>query len=46
MTGWMFLFMGIYDKNTFAFLFGIFLVIVNLIFIRTQFMISKSQYIY
>jgi TctA family transporter len=45
MTGWMFLFMGIYDKNTSVFLFGLLLVIINFTFIRTQFMISQSQYI-
>lgn len=45
MTGWMFLFMGIYDKKITVFLFGLLLVIINFTFIRTQFMISQSQYI-
>jgi hypothetical protein len=45
MTGWMFLFMGIYDKKITVFLFGLLLVIINFTFIRKQFMISQSQYI-
>ncbi len=45
MTGWMFMFMGLFYKEHNVFLFGIFLVIVNIWFIRTQFMISQHQYL-
>lgn len=44
MTGWMFLFMGIFYKELIITSIGLFLVIVNLFFIRTQFMISEDQY--
>jgi hypothetical protein len=45
MTGWMFLFMGIINWNIRVFLFGLFLVIINIWFIRIQFMITQNQYI-
>ena len=45
MTGWMFLFMGIYYTESIILLFGLFLVIVNIWFIRTQFMVTSEQYI-
>ncbi len=44
MTGWMFLFMGIFYKELIITSIGLLLVIVNLFFIRTQFMISEDQY--
>ena len=44
MTGWMFLFMGIYYKEFIIISIGLLLVISNLIFIRTQFMITEEQY--
>ena len=45
MTGWMFTFMGLYYKQHNVFLFGIILAIVNIWFIRTQFMITPRQYL-
>ncbi len=45
MTGWMFLFMGIYYKTPVITIIGILFVIVNLICIRTQYMLSTKQYI-
>jgi len=44
MTGWMFLFMGIYYKDTKIMFFGLFLVIVILFCIRTQLFVSETQY--
>jgi len=45
MTGWMFLLMGLYYKETIIAVIGIFLVISNIFCIRTQFMVSSEQYI-
>jgi hypothetical protein len=45
MTGWMFLFMGIYYSETSILYLGLFLVFINIYFIRTQFMVSNKQYI-
>jgi len=45
MTGWMFLFMGLYYTETNIALLGIFLVLINIWCIRTQFMVSTEQYI-
>jgi hypothetical protein len=45
MTGWMFLFMGIFYKEVKAFLFGILLIGLNMFAIRTQFMITEKQYL-
>jgi hypothetical protein len=45
MTGWMFFFMGLYYKETFIIILGLILVGINLIFIRTQFMVNTNQYI-
>jgi len=45
MTGWMFLFMGIYYVDIRQIIGGLLLVIVILICIRTQFLISEKQYI-
>lgn len=44
MTGWMFLFMGIFYRETKIFIFGLILVIINLWCIRTQFLITEKQY--
>jgi hypothetical protein len=46
MTGWMFFFMGLYEKETHIAIIGLLLVIINIIFIRTQFMVTTEQYIY
>ena len=45
MTGWMFLFMGLYYKELAILIIGTVLVIVNLWCIRTQFMVTNAQYI-
>ncbi len=45
MTGWMFLFMGIYYQNVWVGLFGAVLASANLWAIRTQFMVSPEQYL-
>ena len=44
MTGWMFLFMGIYYMNYIACVCGIILVVSNIWAIRSQFLVSISQY--
>ena len=41
----MFLFMGVYDGQTYITLIGTILVVLNIYFIRTQFMVSQNQYI-
>lgn len=45
MTGWMFLFMGIYYSERIILWFGLFLVVTTIWCIRTQFMITNTQYI-
>ena len=45
MTGWMFLFMGLFYKETNICLIGLLLVVVNLWCIRRQFMINEKQYL-
>jgi len=45
MTGWMFLFMGLYYKEKIIVAVGVFLVIFNMWCIRTQFMVSTKQYV-
>jgi hypothetical protein len=45
MTGWMFLFMGLFYKDFTPFVIGGVLVVVNLWCIRTQFMITEEQYV-
>lgn len=45
MSGWMFLFMGLFYYNIKQFLFGIILVIIILICIRNQIFINEKQYI-
>ncbi len=44
MTGWMFLFMGIINKETSIFIIGGLLVVVSTWCIRTQFLITETQY--
>ena len=44
MTGWMFVFMGVVYQEISVFIIGISLVVMNIYFIRTQFLISESQY--
>jgi len=45
MTGWMFLFMGLYYSETLIVWIGLALVVSNLWCIRTQFMVTTEQYI-
>lgn len=45
MTGWMFLFMGLYYSERSILWLGLVLVIINIWCIRTQFMVSNEQYI-
>jgi len=45
MTGWMFLFMGLYYKELPITIIGLCLVVLNIWCIRTQFLISTDQYI-
>ena len=45
MTGWMFLFMGAINRELNVFYFGLALVIVNFICIRTQFLVTQHQYL-
>uniref|UniRef100_A0A6C0IH98 DUF305 domain-containing protein n=1 Tax=viral metagenome TaxID=1070528 RepID=A0A6C0IH98_9ZZZZ len=44
MTGWMFLFMGLVNKDKKSFMFGLILVVTNVWCIRTQFMVNEKQY--
>lgn len=44
MTGWMFLFMGIYYSEALILYLGLFLVVINIWCIRTQFMLTNEQY--
>ena len=44
MTGWMFLFMGLFYHEKNVFLIGLSLVIFNILCIRNQFLITESQY--
>ena len=45
MTGWMFLFMGLYDHDGLGVLFGACLIVGNIWCIRTQYMVTDNQYI-
>ena len=45
MTGWSFLFMGLYYSESITLFLGLFLVVINIWFIITQFMITPEQYI-
>lgn len=44
MTGWMFCFMGMYYQELRVFVFGLVLVVSNIWCIRTQFLVSETQY--
>jgi hypothetical protein len=44
MTGWMFLFMGIINQETRIIIIGGLLVVANILCIRTQFLITETQY--
>ncbi len=44
MCGWMFFFMGIFDKKNNILMIGIGLVVLSIWCIRTQFLISEDQY--
>jgi hypothetical protein len=44
MTGWMFFFMGLFYKETIIVIFGLLLVLLNILFIRTQFLVNEKQY--
>jgi hypothetical protein len=45
MTGWMFLFMGLYYSETLILCLGAVLVVTNIWCIRTQFLVTADQYI-
>jgi len=45
MTGWMFLFMGLYYKDYPIIMIGFLLVVFNVWCIRTQFLLDEKQYI-
>ena len=44
MTGWMFLFMGLFYQELSIFFIGLSLIICNIWFIRTQFLVTETQY--
>ena len=44
MTGWMFLFMGLFYQESSIFFIGLSLIICNIWFIRTQFLVTSTQY--
>ncbi len=44
MTGWMFLFMGLFYQELSIFFIGLSLIICNIWFIRTQFLVTSTQY--
>lgn len=44
MTGWMFLFMGFFNKETIIIVIGMIIVTTSFLCIRTQFMITEEQY--
>ena len=44
MSGWMFLFMGLFNKEKKIFMIGLLLVIANIWFIRNQFLVSENQF--
>jgi hypothetical protein len=45
MTGWMFLFMGLYYKETQVTIFGFVLTVLSLLAIRTQAFVSERQFL-
>lgn len=44
MTGWMFLFMGLFYKEVIITIIGLIMVITNFFCIRTQFLVTEEQY--
>ena len=44
MSGWMFLFMGLFYQELSIFFIGLSLIICNVWFIRTQFLVTSAQY--
>ena len=44
MSGWMFLFMGLFYQELRIFFIGLSLIICNIWFIRTQFLVTSTQY--
>ncbi len=44
MSGWMFLFMGLFYQELSIFFIGLSLIICNIWFIRTQFLVTETQY--
>ena len=44
MTGWMFLFMGLIYQEPKVFFIGLLMVIINIWCIRSQFLVSETQY--
>jgi hypothetical protein len=44
MSGWMFFFMGLVYQEMYIFIIGMILVITNIWFIRSQFMVTETQY--
>ena len=44
MSGWMFLFMGLFNKEKKIFMIGLLLVIANIWFIRNQFLVSENHF--
>ena len=44
MTGWMFLFMGLFYQEISIFFIGLLLVVVNMLCIRNQFLVTETQY--
>ena len=45
MTGWMFLFMGLYYKQNNIIIYGLLLVVFSIFAIRNQFLVNQKQYI-
>lgn len=45
MTGWMFFFMGFHDRKASVVLFGLALLVLSILAIRTQFLVTTRQYI-
>ena len=45
MTGWMFFFMGLHDRRASVTLFGLILLTLSVLAIRTQFLVSTRQYL-
>lgn len=45
MTGWMFLFMGVYYKHLYVIIFGLLLILISFVCIRKQLFINQTQYL-